>query len=187
MVSSEHVASMGPPCGGGSASARLRRQPPTAHRFPLASPGPSLHNARPLMSAPSSTATTDGLGVAVSALCAVHCVAGALLVGSPALTGFITDERLEWALLVAALAIAAAAVGRGFRQHRNPVPLVLAVAALIPLSLAHGVPWTGEWAEVALSVAGASMLVTGHVTNLRAHRAHGHACRSGQCTHPVER
>jgi hypothetical protein len=135
------------------------------------------------MSAPSSTAATDGLGVAVSALCAVHCVAGALLVGSPALTGFVTDERLEWALLVGALLIAAAAVGRGFQQHRNPLPLAFALTALVPLALAHAVPWTGEWVEVALSVTGAGMLVTGHIANLRAHRTH---CSMRGCEHSAE-
>lgn len=136
------------------------------------------------MSAPSST--PDGLGVAVSALCAVHCVVGAMLVGSPALAGLIADERLEWALLVAALVIAAGAVGRGFRQHRDPIPPALALAALVPLGLAHGVQWTGAWAEATLSVVGAGMLMTGHVTNLRAHRAHGARHGGLACAHPPE-
>jgi hypothetical protein len=135
-----------------------------------------------VMSARTSSTTTDGLGVAVSALCAVHCVAGAVLVGSPALASFVADERLELALLVVALLIAATAVGSGFRRHGNPVPIALAAAALVPIALAHSIAWTGTWPEVLLSVAGASMLVTGHVTNLRASRLHTESCCPGPAT-----
>ncbi|MBX3275669.1 MAG: MerC domain-containing protein [Sandaracinaceae bacterium] len=117
----------------------------------------------------------DRVGIVASSACAVHCVAGAVLAGAAGVAGAIADERVELALLVVALGIAALVLGSSYAKHRDARPALLALGALAPLALARALEWEPEGIEVALSVLGAACLVGAHVLNLRATRR-AHAC-----------
>jgi hypothetical protein len=132
------------------------------------------------MAAPSTkTPAADSLGVALSSLCAVHCLAGALLIGSPAVATLLGNERLELLLLIGALLVALVAVGPAYRQHRSPVPAAFVLAALVPLGLGRLEALEPSWLEAGLSVSGALLLVTGHVLNVKATRSHRACCADG--------
>lgn len=93
--------------------------------------------------------------------------------------GWLTDERLEWGLFGAALAVAFVSLAFSFRKHRTSAPLAMFGAAFATVSLARA-DLFGPLAEVALSVLGAVGLVSAHGLNLAASRAHpdahaGHA------------
>jgi hypothetical protein len=108
----------------------------------------------------------DRFGIAASSLCAVHCGLGAVLVGVTATGGFLFEEPVELALVGVAVVLAILAVAAGWRRHRRAAPLWIAGAGILVLAVARlGVE--GGSAEVALSVAGAAVLVSAHVVNLR--------------------
>lgn len=121
-----------------------------------------------------NTHGADRLGIFASSLCAVHCVAGALLAGSSALGLIFTNERVELGFTLVAALIAASALSLGFRRHRRPAPLLLGLAGLALLAVAR----TAELdrGEVLVSVAGTALLVTAHMGNLRALQRLGPCC-----------
>jgi hypothetical protein len=128
-----------------------------------------------------STEPADRLGIAASTLCAIHCLAGALIAGAPGVASVLFDERIELVLVCAAVLIAAFALGMGFRNHHQTQPLVpagVALAAFAAARLVHG----AAVAEVALSVTGAALLVTAHLMNLRALRREDACCEAAPLT-----
>jgi hypothetical protein len=115
----------------------------------------------------------DQLGILASSLCAVHCVAGAVVAGASGLGPLLRDERLELGFVGVALLLAAFALVTTFRRHRQWAPLLVVLMALIPVFLARCVTWPSGHTELMLSVTGAMGLVLAHVLNLRAVRASG--------------
>ncbi|MBI3928963.1 MAG: MerC domain-containing protein [Armatimonadetes bacterium] len=121
----------------------------------------------------------DQLGILVSGLCLVHCLALPLMLSlAPFLAGLWSpDERVHLVLTWLALPVGLAALWPGFRGHRKISVLVCGFAGLAlmlaaPLLGAHG---TGElWAS-----AGAIMLVGAHLVNRRwRHRCACHRAES---------
>ena len=124
----------------------------------------------------------DRVGVIVSSLCALHCVAGAWL---PAAVGALGVGALfghwaEWGFTLAACLFASAAALMGWRRHRSQLAaslLILGIAGLVASRVAeglaghahdhHGVDW-----GILLSIGAGVMLIAGHVLNLRASRGH---------------
>ncbi len=105
----------------------------------------------------------DRLGVRLSALCAVHCVASVALVGSVGaalLNPLIHEVGLALAVLLGAVAFAG-----GLARHARPGPLLLGAGGLILMATAllvrHGPR------EAALTIAGVALLSTGHLLNGR--------------------
>jgi hypothetical protein len=110
----------------------------------------------------------DRVGIAASTACAIHCLGGIVLAGASGIGLVLADERLELCFAITAVVIAVAALAGGFRRHRRFSPLVVGLVGVAAIVLARiAVP---EAAEPAFSIAGAVLVVAGHVLNLRATR-----------------
>lgn len=118
----------------------------------------------------------DHAGVAASTLCAVHCLAGGVLAGVSGVAPVFTDSRVEIASATLAVALAASALAGAYRRHGRCLPCILGgfgIAALAVARLAH---LGSEAVEAAVSLAGGGLLVTAHVTNIRALRCARACC-----------
>lgn len=108
----------------------------------------------------------DRVGVLLSGLCALHCLAGLLLVTGLGLGGqFLLAPAIHRVGLALAIAVAVLTLGIGAMRHRQRGPLLLGAAgiALMALALLTG---HGE-AEAALTVGGVSLVALAHIRNLR--------------------
>lgn len=119
----------------------------------------------------------DRAGVALSALCAVHCLLSVLLVSVIGLGAeALLDPAIHrFGLLIATL-IAAVAIGWGAMRHRMAAPFVVAMMGLSFMGGALAVPHGVE--EAVLTVIGVALVSLGHILNLR----HIHT----SCTHGGE-
>lgn len=115
----------------------------------------------------SLRARLDRWGIALSGLCAVHCVVGLFLVGVLGLGGplLLAPEVHEYGL-VAAIVIGALTIGLGVLRHGRVLPLVLGGSGIALMAFAvvgpHG------WIEAVLTIAGVGVLAWGHILNMRA-------------------
>jgi hypothetical protein len=116
----------------------------------------------------------DALGLAISAICLVHCLALpiiALLV--PALTfglGAQTDHAFHWVLLGLAVPISTLALWRGAARHKDTRWLKLGSAGLA-IMLIGVLNAFGAESEVPLTMIGVVMLAIAHTKNFaRSHR-----------------
>lgn len=119
----------------------------------------------------------DRAGIALSALCAVHCVLSVLLVS---VIGVGAEALLDpaihrFGLLIATL-IAAVAIGWGAMKHRMAAPFVVAMMGLTFMGGALAVPHGAE--EAVLTIIGVALVSLGHILNLR----HLHT----SCTHGAD-
>ena len=113
----------------------------------------------------------DRIAMGLSGLCLVHCVLGFLLVSLFALSGGWLDHRVHILGLALAMPLAAVALWRGFRQHgQAPIGLLglIGLAAMTESLIVD----PGGITEIAVSMAGVSLLATAHWRNLRALRPH---------------
>jgi hypothetical protein len=109
----------------------------------------------------------DRAGVMMSTLCAIHCLAGAVLAGVSSVAPVLSDRRLELAFTVSAIAIAFVALIRAARRHKSRTPAMIAALGVASLVLARVGVVDAEALEVTLSIAGGVLLVSAHVINLR--------------------
>jgi len=122
---------------------------------------------------PRMRARIDGLGVVLSGLCALHCIAGIVVVAGLGLGGglLLAPEIHRVGLALAAI-IAAVAIGLGALRHRRTTPLLVALCGLgcmaAALAVGHGVE------EAVLTVAGVTLVAAGHLLNLRPHSPRKH-------------
>ncbi|HEY4548637.1 MAG TPA: MerC domain-containing protein [Pedomonas sp.] len=110
----------------------------------------------------------DFSAIGVSGLCLVHCLAsGAFVVGLSAvsLTAPASHEFHLYTLTIAAI-LAAWALGRGWLRLRRTAPVALGGLG-IALMAAGVHPAMIGWPEVALTVAGVTVLALAHVLNWR--------------------
>jgi len=121
------------------------------------------------MASPALTlirAKIDRIGVALSALCLVHCLAGVVLVALLGVGGgVLLDPRVHEYGLMAAVAIGALGLGFGVARHGRRLPLVLGGIGLALMALGLVVPHGA--AEVAATVPGVALLAFAHIRNLR--------------------
>lgn len=108
----------------------------------------------------------DRLGVLLSFLCAVHCVAGMLIVAVLGLGGgLLLHPAIHKVGLLIATIIAGVAIGLGALRHRRAAPLVVAMTGLSfmggALAVGHGVE------EMVLTIIGVALVASGHFLNLR--------------------
>lgn len=108
----------------------------------------------------------DRAGVMLSALCAVHCLAGLLLVTGLGLGGqFLLAPAIHRVGLALAIGVALVTLGVGVARHGQRGPLLLGAAGIALMSLALAVGH-GE-AEAILTVAGVALVALAHLRNLR--------------------
>ena len=112
----------------------------------------------------------DKTGIWVTTICALHCLLLPVLLPVLAMLGvsFLGETLLERIILSLSLLIGAIAMVTGFRHHRHVTPLIL-------LALGGVIYWYkdifGHLGEPVLILAGAGLIVLGHVKNVRLTRA----------------
>lgn len=114
-------------------------------------------------------AKADILGIALSGVCLVHCLAlPVALLAAPAWHEWLgrTETPLHWLLFVLALVVTGWALYAGFRRHADArVPLT--GAAGLAIMLLAAVHLFGRSAEASLTVLGAAVVAWAHVQNVR--------------------
>lgn len=108
----------------------------------------------------------DRVGIFLSALCLLHCVAGlVLVVGLGFGASFLLDPDIHRVGLVFATLVAAVAIGMGAIRHRRALPFVVAMTGLTfmggALAVGHGTE------EAVLTMIGVTLVAAGHLLNLR--------------------
>lgn len=108
----------------------------------------------------------DRVGVMLSGLCALHCLAGLLLVAGLGLGGeFLLAPVIHRVGLALAIAVGAATLVIGVSRHRDPKPLQFGAAGIglmiVALLVGHGN------AEAILTIGGVALLGYAHIRNLR--------------------
>lgn len=108
----------------------------------------------------------DRMGILLSGLCVLHCVAGIVLVAGLGLGGeFLFAPAIHRIGLAFAIVIGSITLLLGIARHGDPRPLQLGVVGLAlmiaALIVGHGVP------EAILTISGVSLLALAHLRNLR--------------------
>lgn len=116
--------------------------------------------------APRIRQRLDRAGLILSGLCAVHCVAGIVLVAGLGLGGGIfLDPAIHRIGLLLATLVAGVAIGIGAVRHRRRAPFVVAMTGLSfmggALAVDHGIE------EAVLTIIGVALVSIGHLLNLR--------------------
>ncbi|MHC4925636.1 MAG: MerC domain-containing protein [Planctomycetota bacterium] len=128
----------------------------------------------------------DGLGIALSSLCLVHCLAPVLLASTITVFGIGGDGHgmFHQGVFLAASVIGLLAFLPGFKHHRSWTSVGLAAAGFgllfIGAYVAHDV-W-GHEAEMPLTVAGGLTLIGAHAVNIRACRKGPTPCADDPCS-----
>jgi len=108
----------------------------------------------------------DRMGMVLSCLCAVHCVAGLVIVAGLGIGGtFLLDPAIHRVGLLLATLVAGVAIGLGALRHGRAAPFVVAMTGLSFMGGALAVPHGVE--EAVLTIIGVSLVALGHVLNLR--------------------
>jgi MerC mercury resistance protein len=109
----------------------------------------------------------DKLGIFFSSLCALHCLILPIVIinSGSLLSKYINNQWVEKGFIITCLTIAAFSFLKYKKQHGNLLPLVLLVIAVIFLILSMATP--NFVLEIVLSVIGSSILICGHIINMR--------------------
>jgi hypothetical protein len=103
----------------------------------------------------------------LSGLCAVHCVATAVLLGLLASAGGLLGKPIVHEVgLTLAMILGAIALGRGIREHGFVLPIAVGVTGLCIMAYAMTLHESGY--EPAVTIAGVSVLALGHRLNMMA-------------------
>ncbi len=122
------------------------------------------------MASPSSSnrRRLDLIGMILSALCALHCMAGIIIVAVLGLGGgLLMDPIVHRVGLALAMLIAAVAIGIGAVRHRRAGPFVVAMMGLSFMGGALAVDHGAE--EAVLTIIGVGLVAIAHFLNLRKH------------------
>jgi MerC mercury resistance protein len=108
----------------------------------------------------------DRLGVLISGLCAVHCVAGLFLIGVLGLSGgVLLDPAIHRFGLVAAFVVGVMTIGVAALRQGYRLPLALGATGLALMAAAiasdHGS------AEALLTICGVLLVASAHIVNIR--------------------
>jgi hypothetical protein len=108
----------------------------------------------------------DRVGVLLSGLCALHCLAGLLLVAGLGLGGgVLLAPEIHRIGLALAIAVGSATLVMGVVRHGDPVPLQVGAGGIglmgLALFVGHGS------AEAVLTIVGVGLLAWAHLRNLR--------------------
>lgn len=130
------------------------------HVFIMCSPAvPEARRASPWL---------DRLGMATSALCAVHCAATALLMGALTAVGAggLGNAWVEGVFLTASVVLGAVSLGHALKRHRSMQPMLWFVTGLTLLLVVRPLA-PGDVAEVCAVAVGAICVVRAHWINAR--------------------
>jgi hypothetical protein len=109
----------------------------------------------------------DGLAMALSGLCLIHCVATAVLLGLlSAAGGLLGSPIIHEVGLTLAMGLGAAALGRGILEHGFMMPSAVGSLGLGVMAGAHSLPHGGN--EALYTVIGVAILALGHRLNVLA-------------------
>ena len=108
----------------------------------------------------------DRVGMILSGLCALHCLAGLLVVTVMGLGGgVLLDPSIHRIGLAIALIVGAATIGIGAIRHGRRLPLAVGTLGLALMGIAL---WAGHSAyEAALTIAGVVLVAGAHFLNMR--------------------
>jgi hypothetical protein len=123
---------------------------------------------------PESSALTsigvDRLAIGLSGLCAVHCLASAVLVALAASAGGLLLAPIVHEIgLAGASALGGMALGRGALQHGYMMPISIGALGLGVMAGAVSLPHDGS-GETLFTLVGVGLLALGHDLNQRAAR-----------------
>lgn len=108
----------------------------------------------------------DRIGVLLSGLCALHCLAGLLLVAGLGLGGeYLLAPVIHRVGLALAIGVGAVTLVLGVVRHGDPRPLQLGAAGLALMSVALVVGHGST--EALFTIAGVALLGWAHIRNLR--------------------
>jgi hypothetical protein len=120
-----------------------------------------------MASRPISTSRLDRLAMGLSGLCAVHCVATAVLLGLLASAGGLLGKPIIHEVgLTFAMILGAIALGRGIREHGFMLPSAVGVIGLGTMAYAMSLHESGY--EPAVTILGVFILALGHRLNMMA-------------------
>ena len=112
-------------------------------------------------------AALDRLGIAVSGLCLVHCLASAVLVAVLASAGgMLLNPLIHEVGLTIAIGLGIVALGRGVIDHGFMMPAAVGGLGLGVMAGALSLPHDGG--EVIYTIVGVAILALGHDLNRRA-------------------
>jgi MerC mercury resistance protein len=115
----------------------------------------------------TSTVHLDRVAMGLSGLCAVHCLATAVLLGLLASAGGLLGKPIIHEVgLTLAMILGGIALGRGVREHGFVLPAMVGVAGLTIMAYAMTLHETGY--EPLVTIAGVSVLALGHRLNMMA-------------------
>ena len=122
-----------------------------------------------MASKPISTSRLDRIAMGLSGLCAVHCVATAVLLGLLASAGGLLGKPIIHEVgLTLAMILGAIALGRGMREHRSILPSLVGAVGLATMAYAMSLHESGF--EPVVTIVGVSVLALGHRLNILAKR-----------------
>jgi uncharacterized membrane protein YoaK (UPF0700 family) len=119
----------------------------------------------------------DGLGIATSILCAIHCIVLPISMTSLPLFGvnIVHNRAFEWFMIVLAFAVGVYALWHGYHNHhKNATPIKLFVIGFFLLISKQFLP---QSFENYLVLAAVPFIIIAHVTNFR-------LCRKSKCSSP---
>jgi hypothetical protein len=120
-----------------------------------------------MFAAASKSGGMDRLGIALSGLCVVHCLASAIFVTMIASAGgFLLDPIVHEIGLMLALGLGIIAIGRGLAEHGFMMPAAIAGLGLGVMAGALTMPHGGG--STAYAILGVAILALGHDLNRRA-------------------
>jgi hypothetical protein len=119
---------------------------------------------------PLHTFRLDRIAMGLSGLCAVHCVATAVLLGVVASAGGLLGQPIIHEVgLSLAMILGAIALGRGIREHGFVLPLLVGALGLGIMAYAMSLHESGY--EPAVTILGVAVLALGHRLNMMAKRS----------------
>ncbi len=120
-----------------------------------------------MLAAVTKSGAMDRLGIALSGLCAVHCVASVALVTMLASAGgVLLDPIFHEVGLVMAIGLGLVAIGRGIFELGFMMPAAIAGLGLGVMAGALSIPHGGG--STAYAILGVAILALGHDLNRRA-------------------
>jgi hypothetical protein len=120
-----------------------------------------------MASKPISTWRLDRIAMGLSGLCAVHCVATAVLLGLLASAGGMLGKPIIHEVgLSLGMILGTVALGRGIREHGFILPSAVGAVGLTLMAYAMSLHESGF--EPLVTIAGVSVLALGHRLNMMA-------------------
>jgi uncharacterized membrane protein YfcA len=122
-----------------------------------------------MSSSSTLTARLDRAGIYASALCFVHCLGTPILLSLSAVSAHFlpTEEHTHRTMAVIVTLLGTAALGNGYRRHKQRSILVLMAAglALIFFGAYFGDRLPNHWDEVGITLAGSLCMIFAHRLN----------------------